>query len=202
MTSLAFFILTFATGYITLFLAYFWTNRLKAWYDRDSFDKALQSFLTGSFISSFTILGFKPPLESASVLKWSQWLTENAWSLLPSEIFLVLITAYLVTSLVGLSDAFLIHPKEIGQKIKVFGIVILDVVFAATLALGLYSFLIGLMAVIVQAIVSPTEIISLLTNNALLIVFSIGFVWAAIFILRDIFLFLRSAWKILRLPNP
>lgn len=75
--SIIIFLFTEAIGYMILLGAYAWNKRLREWYKRDSFDKALQCFLVGGFVSSFVIFNFTPPLTSSVLADWLTWLSSK-----------------------------------------------------------------------------------------------------------------------------
>jgi hypothetical protein len=54
-------------------IAYAMSGSLDRWYDRDSFDKVLQSFVVGFVISVVTLWGIGPPLDSDMFSAWLAW---------------------------------------------------------------------------------------------------------------------------------
>jgi len=106
LTSFILFLFTVGTGYGILFLSYFLEKRVKDWYDRDSFDKALQSFFIGAFVSVFTMSTANPPLDSGSFAEWATWLNRVGPIFFLAEIVVTVTTMCLVIALLRISSAY------------------------------------------------------------------------------------------------
>jgi hypothetical protein len=117
-------------------MAYFWKNRLDKWYDRSTFDKSIQSFIVGAVISTITIGGFNPPLNSETLSDWQLWLGKVGPLFFVLEPLVILIMMLIVTRLMQVAEDYRRKPKIVGQRLMltaIFGVAGLTGLFLAFL---------------------------------------------------------------------
>lgn len=98
LSSLILFIFTIVTGYATLFLAHFWANDLKTWFGRKNFDKTIQCFVTGGFVTLISTPILRLPIWSDVLTDWNNWFL----SLSPTSYLLEAIL--IVATSIGLAE--------------------------------------------------------------------------------------------------
>jgi len=99
--SIVFFVLTFGVGYVVLIWAYSNAKRLHDWYDLDTFDKTLQTFVVGGVITCISLFGLNAPWSSLtntviSTAVWWDWFWKNIGALLVVESLLVCVVQTLI----------------------------------------------------------------------------------------------------------
>ena len=91
------FFLTVGVGYVILMWSYDSANRIKDWYNMDAFDKTMQTFVVGGFITFASFIVLRAPLSllttsnEVSTNQFVNWLWINSKGFLIVELIVILL---------------------------------------------------------------------------------------------------------------
>jgi hypothetical protein len=106
-SSIIVFVLTLGVGYIILLWAYSNAGRLQEWYDRDAFDKSLQTLVIGGTVTLASLIFLNAPLStlisetSDLSTAWWLWLWNNLGAMLVVESLLIYVVQFTIQSYLG-----------------------------------------------------------------------------------------------------